>query len=357
MNQYGDIDNATAGWYFRQLLSYAAPVVVLERFAATYRLPANQTKVAQWQRPVPFQPAMTPLAEGVTPSPTQMRYETVSVTIQQYGAYVPFTDHVEDFTKNRFVRDTARLQGDQIAATSEALRWAVVRNGTSVQYGGSVTARENIDNTAIYSVGLQDQMTTRLMSNKAGKMTQVVAASPDFGSYGIEAAYIGFVHTDFLPTLRSMSRFSGGASTEADRFLPVARYGSRRPLSQHEAGTFDDVRYLASPDLTPYRGGGKAGSTGGFKITDVSGTKKFDVYPVLVIGQEYFGTVTFRGPGKRDPQRSTYAMSIMPSAVNPRPRGGDPLGQRGWIGYKFYQANKVLQDLWGDRAEVALKIA
>ena len=352
MNTYGDIGNATAGWYFRTLLSYAAAIVVLERFAAVFRLPSNETKVAQWRRPVPFSPALTPLAEGQAPGPTQMRYETISVQMREYGAYVYYTNIIRDFSKNRFVQDTAELQGDQVAATFEALRWAVVANGTSVHYGGTKTSRATIDKTAPYAVKIQDAMTTRLMRNKARKMNRILAASPDFGTYGIEASYMAFVHTDTLPMLRTLRRFTS-SSDESDRFLVTARYGNRVPASEHEAGSFDDVRYIGSADLTPKRGAGatiqNADKTGWY----YTGTK-YDVYQVVLMGQEYFGTVIHRGPGRRETGRGGWAPSVSPRVVQPRAAAGDPLGQRGSIGWIGYHADKVLNDAWGDRAEFAL---
>ena len=357
MNRYGDIGNPLAGWYFRQLLPYMAAVVVLERFLAVYRIPANQTRVGQWRRPVPFPAALVPLSEGVTPSPTHMSYESIEVQLQQFGAYVPVTDWIQDFTKNRVVRDAAELQGNQIAQTSEAIRWGVVKNGTSVHLGGSpaATARSALTKGQVFTVAMQDRITTRLMRNKAMMLEQILPPGPEFGTFGIEASYIGFSHTDLVPTLRNLARFSGDARTDSTSFLPVARYGSRKMASKHEKGSFDDVRYIVSPDLEPYRGAGGAIQAGD-KPEWYNTGDRYDVYPILVIGQEYAATVTLRPP--RRGMRSATEPGVTPTVLQPGvPRGGDPLGQRGSIGWKMYMACEVLQDAWGDRAEVVVKVA
>jgi N4-gp56 family major capsid protein len=39
--------------------------------------------------------------------------------------------------------------------------------------------------------------------------------------------------------------------------------------------------------------------------------------------------------------------------VNPKPAPGDPLAQRGTVGWKAWQAAVILNDAWMARAEVA----
>ncbi len=40
--------------------------------------------------------------------------------------------------------------------------------------------------------------------------------------------------------------------------------------------------------------------------------------------------------------------------VNPKPAAGDPLAQRGSVGWKAMQTAIILNDLWMARAEVAV---
>lgn len=41
--------------------------------------------------------------------------------------------------------------------------------------------------------------------------------------------------------------------------------------------------------------------------------------------------------------------------LNPNtPRGGDPLGQRGSLGWKAYRTAEILYDMWMARGEVAV---
>ncbi len=137
LNTYGDIGNATAGWYSRKLLSHAMPVIILERFGLTKPLPKKQTKVIEFRRSQPFQPKTIPLVEGVTPQGSDFGYDTISAQIQQYGDWVGITDVVQDTSKDDVLRDIVERQGEQAGETREALTWGIVRAGTNVQYGGA----------------------------------------------------------------------------------------------------------------------------------------------------------------------------------------------------------------------------
>jgi N4-gp56 family major capsid protein len=74
-----------------------------------------------------------------------------------------------------------------------------------------------------------------------------------------------------------------------------------------------------------------------------SGTgDKVDVYPILIFARDAFGIVPLKGK-----------TSMTPMVVNPKPASGDPLAQRGTVGWKLWTATVILQDLFMARLEVA----
>jgi N4-gp56 family major capsid protein len=76
-------------------------------------------------------------------------------------------------------------------------------------------------------------------------------------------------------------------------------------------------------------------------MRSTSGTSA-DVYPILYIARDAYGIVPLRGKD-----------SLTPMVVNPKPAAGDPLGQRGTVGWKAWQSAVILQDAFLIRAEVA----
>jgi N4-gp56 family major capsid protein len=63
----------------------------------------------------------------------------------------------------------------------------------------------------------------------------------------------------------------------------------------------------------------------------------------MYFGRDAYGIIALKGK---------YA--ITPMVLNPNvPRGGDPLGQRGTIGWKTMQGTVILNDAWMCVAEFA----
>jgi len=339
---YGDIGNATAGYYSRRLLSHALPVVILDRFGMTKVLPKNMTKIMEWRRSMPIAPATTPLVEGVTPDGGDFGYVTVRVQMQQYGDFQTITDVVQDTSKDAVLNDMAQRQGEQIGHTLELLTWDVLRAGTAVTYGGNFTARGLLDQTAFINGRIMRRVNAALDRTKAAKFTGVLSGSPDYATYPIEPARVCVGHTDLKSSVRDLK--GNNDSNPHNHFTTVEKYGKRAVISPHEVGSFEDHRYVLSPDLPDFEGAGATLS--GSNLQDFYHTSnRADVYPLIALGREAYGCVALRGED-----------AVRPMVLNPgRPRGGDPLGQRGTIGWKTYWACKVFNESWMRRVELVAK--
>lgn len=339
---YGDISPAVAAYSVVRMLKRAMPYLHLEKFGQTYPLPKQNTQVAKFRRYflvgaggaagaktntsgnfyIPT--ATTPLLEGVTPAGSKIENQDYTVQLYQYGDYVTITDVVQDTHTDPILQQITDILGEQAAITVETLRYNVLKAGTNVFYANSVGGRSSV--VAAISLTDQRRVTTALNRQNAKKITQVVASTPDYNTKSVEAAYFAVVHPDLETDIRSMTGFK-----------PVADYGPHTSPFEGEIGSCEQVRYLTSTVFTPFEDAG--GNKGSMRST--SGVKA-DVYPVLFFGRDAFGIVPLKG-----------ASSMTPLVVNPKPAPGDPLGQRGTIGWKLWTATVILQELWMARLEVA----
>ncbi len=309
----------------REMLKHAIPVVVLDKFGLNKRMPKNKSATIKFRRPVPFSAATTPLVEGVTPESSAFDYEDVTGTLKQYGQVVGITDVIEDTHEDPVLNDITVQLGENIGRTSEALDWAVLRGGTNVFYANG-TSRTDV-NTPI-TLNKQRAVTRALKQQKAMKITNILSSSPDYDTHAVEAAFVAVAHTDLEADLRGLPGF-----------IPVAEYGQRNPLVPEEIGTVEDVRYIPSPDLDPFEdAGGAKGS-----MVSTTGTSA-DVYPIIYMGKEAYGRVALRGQGAIEP-------SIIPVGQKTK---DDPLGQRGYAGWKMWHLTLRLNELWLGRLEVAV---
>lgn len=319
---YGDISPRTAAYAVAELLKRGHEEMILEKFGQTYPLPTKSTKTAIFRRYEALALATTPLVEGVTPTGTKPTITDVSVTLEQYGDYIPFSDVIMDTHEDPLLKEYGQLLMQQASETVETIRWNVVKAGTN-RFFANGSARTDV-NTPI-TLALQRKCTRALKRQRGKHITSVVSSDARFRTEPVEAAFVAVCHSDVENDIRNM-----------EGFIPTKQYGTVSPWA-NEIGAVEDVRYVRSTLFTAFADGGAATST----MITTTGTNA-DVYPVIYFARDSYGIVPLKGKN---------AMSIM--IVNPKAAAGDPLGQRGTAGWKMMQNSVILNDLWMVRAEVA----
>ena len=327
--KYGDISQRTAAFAEKKMLEHAEPILELEKFAQAKPLPKNTANNIKFRRPIPYNVSTTQLVEGVTPVPKQIQYEDVSVTMGQYGDVIEITDHVADMSEDPVLSDAAMLAGEQAAETKELILWGVLKAGTNVAYSGTAaTPAARTDVNDVLTLNLVRNAIRNLKSQRAKPITTMISASPKFATEAVAAGWVGFAHTDVEQDIRDM-----------DGFTPVERYGNVTPISDNECGKVEQLRFILSPVLAPYAGAGSATLNG-----MVATGSNVDVYPVVIISKNSYGTVPLKGAG-----------SMSPRVINPdRIDKSDLLGQRGYVGWKMYFAALILNEAWLQRIEVGV---
>lgn len=324
-SSYGDISQRTAAWAATEMLEHARPIIVLSDYGQSKPMPKNKAEQVKFRRPVPYSVSTTQLTEGVTPTSHKTRYEDVPATMGQYGDLAEITDRVNDLAEDPVLSDMSVLSGEQAAETIEMVTWGVIKGGTNVVYAAADdAARTDVGN----AINLSAQRTaTRFLNAQRGrKITQKMASTVKYGTEPVAPAYLAFGHTDLESDIRDMPGF-----------VPCEKYGSMQPLP-YEVGKVEDVRYILTPLLEPFTDAGATASGTGMLT---SGTL-VDVYPVVVIAKEAYGLVPLRGVG-----------SISPTVLNPGTVSkSDPLGQRGYVGWKTWFVCVILNQAWMVRMEV-----
>ena len=303
------------GLYYAELkmLEYARPIITLSDFAQTSPLPPNKTKTIKFRRPVPLTidktgNLPTPLTEGVTPVAKQLNYVDVEATVNQYGDLIQITDVVKDTAVDAHFDVAAQLAGEAAAEKHELIAYGIAKGGTNVFYSNG-TQRNQVN--TVPSLSLLQRVSRALKANRARKITNMVAASPNYATAPTRASYLIFAHTDAEPDFEAISGF-----------VHVSEYGSPSDrVHDQEYGSIGDFRIITSPVLESYP---DAGTTAG-STKSTTGTNS-DVYPMIVLARDGLGCVPLRGKGSLDP------FIIQPDTRDK----SDPMGQRGYVSTKFY---------------------
>lgn len=325
MTAYGDVSPRVGIIAISQFLKHAEHPIVFNKLGQVERVPKNKGLSIKWRRWVPFDPITTALTEGVTPSSQKLAVVDVTATLGQYGGWSEITDVIQDTHEDPILQGMMQVHGQQASESFETLTYLTLRAGTNVVYANG--SARNAVNTKI-SLGKIRSAVRTLNKNKCRKKTTILAPSVNYKTQAIEAAYVAVCHTDLEPDIRDLPGF-----------VPVSQYGSRQTICPQEFGSVENVRFITTTIATPFA---DAGGLDGNAVLSTTGTNA-DVYPVLIFGEDAYGTVALKG------KDSAEILVRNPG----KPENGNELGQRGSVGWKGWHVAARLNEAWMVRLEVA----
>lgn len=317
-----------------ETLAHAIPVEVLALGVKMKKMPKNEGDNITYRRWLPFgatstnqntqnRPVLTAAAhiitEGVTPTPDQITPVDVNVQIQQYACLYSYTDKAADLYEDDIPEEMKTQTGERMGLVREMIRYGALKACTNVIFAGG-TSRVTVSQAI--SLNVIRRMVKTLKANHAAKKTRILSSSQNFDTSAIEASYLVFVHTDAEPDIRDLPGF-----------VPVAKYANRSPINENEIGSCEEFRFVTSPELASYADAGAAVGATGLVST---GAANIDVYPFIVMGEEAAYDVALRGANSFD------LVHLPPSQKDK----ADILGQRGYVGAKFYDAVLVTNQGW-----------
>jgi len=265
--------------------------------------------------------------DGVTPEAESVLAQDITVTMKQYACLYDYTDQTADFHEDDIPMAQREQCGERMGLLREMIRYGVIKGCTNKYYAGG-TSRSTVDERL--SLGLLRNITRGLMANRCKMITSVLAPSPNYSTAPVEASFLVFAHTDLEQDIRDLPGF-----------IPAPSYGQRKTVHENELGSCERYRFVLSAELAPILAGGA--SVTGTGLYSVGGSN-VDIYPVLVVGRDSWGDVALRG------SKSLDVTHIKPGQKD----SADPLGQRGYVGAKFYAAATMLNDGWAAVAEVGI---
>lgn len=264
--------------------------------------------------------------EGSTPDAETLVPQDITCTMNEYVVLFGYTKRAADMYEDDIPGEMKKHCGERLSLVREMVRFGVAKGCTNKFYGGTGTTRATVNGPLTLS--LLRKITKGLDLQHTDKVTEVLSASQDYGTTAVEASFFIFIHTDLKPDVRDM-----------DGFVPVAKYGSYKPVSPYEFGSVEEYRFIASPELISVQDSGAAiGTTGLYSTTGAN----IDTYQVIVAGPDAWGDVALRGVKAMD-------LHDVPPGQKDK---NDPTGARGYIGASNYFTAVLLNSFHMAVAEV-----
>ena len=220
--------------------------------------------------------------------------------------------------------ESRKILGEQMAETREVLNIGYLKSGTNVFYANGV-GRAYVN--TVFTKGLLRKVVRALKRQNAKYFTEIIGGSPKYSTFPIEKSFLAYGHVDLEADIRALPGF-----------IPVAQYPDPGVALPYEIGNCESVRFILTTLFEPWAATGTA-AKGAMLSTDASYA---DVYPLIIVGQDAWATCPLRG-----------ADSGSPTVLNPKPSASDPLGQRGYVGWKYWHTAVILNEYFMARIETS----
>lgn len=217
-------------FYSDYLIDNATPLLVHDQFAQKHPIPKNGGKTIEFRKYAPLAKALTPLAEGVTPSGNNLSVSVITSTIKQYGDYIELSDVLMMTAIDNNLVQASKLLGNQAGETLDTVTREVINGGTNVQYAtGQVIARHLLvggDATAANNHYLKvDSIRLGVRNLKNGKAKK------------INGSFVGLIHPDITYDL-----------TGDNKWEDWHKYAQPSELYEGEIGKIHGCRFIESTE-------------------------------------------------------------------------------------------------------------
>lgn len=169
-----------------------------------------------------------------------------------------------------------------------------------------------------------------LNDNRTPKQTKIIKGSKMIDTATIGAGRVIYVGSELQSILKGMTDLFGNAA-----FIPVHKYAAGGMILNGEIGTIDHFRIVEVPEMLHWAGAGAAeGVNPGYEATN----GRYDVFPMLCVGDGSFTTIGFQTGGK-----SMKFKIITKKPGKETADRNDPYGETGFSSIKWYYGTMILR--------------
>lgn len=253
-------------------------------------------------------------------------------TFEKFGFFDEYTQESVDFdTDAELMQHINRelLRGAN-EITEDSLQIDLINAAGVIKYAGDATQNSEIGANDLVTYGDIMRLSIDLDNNRTPKSTKVITGSRMVDTRVIPAGRIMYVGSELLPTLKAMVDLHSNPA-----FISIEKYAAGGSAVTGEVGSIDQFRIVVVPEMMKWSG---AGAAIGAETAFYDNNAKFDVFPMLVVGDESFTTIGFQTDGKT----VKFSITHKPPGEENADRN-DPYGETGFMSIKWYYGFMALR--------------
>ena len=262
-------------------------------------------------------------------------------SIHKFGFFYEFTQEALSFDSDDGLKDhlARELVTGAHKLTEDVLQKDLLAAAATVLFAGVATADDeitgeevNLGNGVMAPASIVDfknltRLDQILTDNRTPKQTKVITGSRLTDTKTLPSGRVMYTGSELMPLLRTMRDAFGQPA-----FIAVQHYADAANVLNGEEGAIGPFRIIQVPEMLHWAGAGAAVvDNPGYRSTTVNGTEHYDVFPLLVVGDDSFSTIGFQTDGKTVKFDITTKMPGAATADR-----NDPYGESGFSSIKWY---------------------
>jgi N4-gp56 family major capsid protein len=262
---------------------------------------------------------------------------TIEGSLHKFGFFTEFTQESLDFDSDAelMMHLSRELMNGAVQMTEAILQKDLLAAAGVIVFAGGALDEDEITAEVVSSVPASivdfadfQRLNIILNDNRTPKQTKVITGSRNVDTRVINGGRVAYCGSELQTLIEGMvDQFDRPA------FVPVAQYGAATTLMNGEIGSVGHFRIVIVPEMQHWAGVGAevAVANPGYHSTVVSGDEHYDVFPILVIGDDSFNTLGFQlsnGSGKFN------VLTKMPGKETAN--RNDPYGETGFSSMKWF---------------------
>jgi N4-gp56 family major capsid protein len=252
-------------------------------------------------------------------------------TFEKFGFFDEYTQESLDFDSDADLEQhvTREMVNGANEITEDALQIDLLNAAGVVRFAGNATSNVTVGGDDIVTYGDLMRLSITLDNNRTPKHTKVITGTRLVDTKTIPGARVAYCGSELLPTLRAMKDLHNNPA-----WIPVQHYAAGGTTVTGEEGAIDALRFVIVPEMLKWAGAGvnqadaTCYQTGG----------RYDVFPILVVGDESFTTIGFQTDGKSVKFNITHKKPGKETADR-----NDPYGETGFMSIKWYYGFMALR--------------
>jgi N4-gp56 family major capsid protein len=260
-------------------------------------------------------------------------------SIHKFGFFYEFTQESMDFDSDDGLMDhlSTELMNGAVQLTEAVLQRDLLAAAATVLYAGiamaddEVTGEPGVDPVAepasvvtYKNLMRLDQMLT---DKRTPKQTRIITGSRMIDTKVIGATRVMFVGSELVPLLKGITDLFGNKA-----FIEIQHYADAGTLMNGEIGSIDSFRMIQVPEMLHWAGAGAVvADNPGYRTSTVGAEERYDIYPMLCVGDDSFTTIGFQTDGK------TVKFTVLTKMPGKETADrNDPYGETGFSSIKWY---------------------